>query len=243
MHRSYNLSPTHYAASWSVPSDDDFNTLESVNELAIYYATLPDGPSKEDAFLKLVKSFHGYIIKYTNMVIRGQLPSVNSSAGRDAARTLKTLLPKGVPATPATLSKACRTLHLAFKTLTTDEVYDVLVLCFLRACRRYDPHYTDKVKQVCEVFNAQKIRKQLNPAEVSALVGFDASRHVRLLVGKGYLEAVFGPKRKVTGYATSAIWPPEPSFFESGPVGFTYFAALWFRYFVSEHILKGHVPA
>jgi hypothetical protein len=66
-----------------------------VNDLAIRYAKLPDGPDKEAAFLKLVECFHGYLIKYTNMVIRGQLPNPTSRVGKDAAEMLKKLLPRG----------------------------------------------------------------------------------------------------------------------------------------------------
>jgi hypothetical protein len=142
------------------------------------------------------------------------------------------------PADQAALSKVCRTLHLAFKALTTDEVYDVMAMCFLRACHRYDPCYVEKVKQVCEVLHGKTRRQQFTPGDITALVGFDVTRHLRLLVGKGYLAPVFGPKRKVSGYRQSKTWPPEPSFFESGPVGFVYFAPMWFRYYVSDHISK-----
>jgi hypothetical protein len=123
--------------------------------------------------------FHGYLMKYTNMVIRGQLPQVGTRAGNDAAKTLKNLLKKGAPADQAALSKVCRTLHLAFKSLTTDEVYDVMVLCFLRACHRYDPCYQDKVKQVSEVLNGKTWRERFTPGELRALVGFDVTRHRR----------------------------------------------------------------
>ena len=102
----------------------------------------------------------------------------------------------------------------------------------------YDPCYQEKVKQVCEVLNGKTRRQQFTPGDITELVGFDVTRHLRLLVGKGYLAPVFGPKRKVSGYKLSKAWPPESSFFESGPVGFVYFAAMWFRYYVSEYISK-----
>jgi hypothetical protein len=38
-----------------VPDDDNFNVRTEVNDLAIRYAKLPDGPDKETAFLKLVE--------------------------------------------------------------------------------------------------------------------------------------------------------------------------------------------
>jgi hypothetical protein len=157
-------------------------------------------------------------------------------AGDDAAKTLKNLLPRGAAADQAALSKVCRTLHLAFKSLTTDEVYDVMALCFLRACHRYDPCYQDKVKQVCEVLNGKT--QQFTPDDITALVGFDVTRHLRLLVGKGYLVAVLNKQRKVSGYRLSKTWPPQPSFFESGPIGFVYFGPRWFRFYVIEYMEK-----
>ena len=175
-------------------------------------------------------------MKYTNMVIRGQLPLLGTRAGLDAAKTLKNLLKKGAPQDRAALSKVCRTLHLAFKSLTTDEVYDVMALCFLRACHRYDPCYQDKVKQVCEVLNGNTWRERFTPGELTALVGFDVTRHLRLLVGKGYLVSIQDKQRKVSGYRLSKTWPPQPSFFQSGPIGFVYFAPMWFRHYVSEYI-------
>jgi hypothetical protein len=59
-----------------------------------------------------------------------------------------------------------------------------------------------------------------------------------LLVSKGYLGSVIGPRRTVVSYKISKSWPPEPSFFQSGPVGFVFFSGLWFRYYVSEYISK-----
>jgi len=45
---------------------------------------------------------------------------------------LKKLLPRGSNPDQAVLSKTCHTLHLAFKTMTTDDIYDAMVMCFLR---------------------------------------------------------------------------------------------------------------
>jgi hypothetical protein len=32
-----------------------------------------------------------------------------------------------------------KTLHLAFKNQTTEDIYDTLVFCFVKAARQYDP--------------------------------------------------------------------------------------------------------
>ena len=236
MSRSYNLSSVHYASKWAVPADDEFHDRDAVNLLAIRYANLPDGPEKEGLFLTLVQCFHGILIKYTNMVIRGQLPSLRSRPGKDAANMLRNLLKPGETDDMATIPEACRSLHLAFKQLSTDEVYDVMVMCFLRACHHYDPKYTDKVRQVCEVVDAKFGNKQFTAEVISAELDFDAVRCVRLLVSKGYLVAVYGPRRKVLGYKRGPEWPPKPAFFKSGPIGFVYHAQRQFRFYLIEFI-------
>lgn len=238
MFRSYTLSEGHYAACWEIPGDDNFNIRTDVNDLAIRYATLEDGPEKEAASLQLLQCFHGYLMKYTNMVIRGQVPSPKSRMGKDAAEMLKKLLPRKSEVSFDLLSKTCKSLHLAFKTMTTDDIYDVMVLCFLRACRKYDPTYTDKVRQVCEVLNGKRFPKQFTADIVTEAVDFDAIGSIRMLVRKGFLVSVKGAQRKTIGYRRGQAWPPDPSFFESGPIGFVYFATMWFRYYLAEYIVE-----
>jgi hypothetical protein len=41
-------------------------------------------------------------------------------------------------------------LHRAFKGLSTDEIYDVLMEQLLMAVKKYDPAYTEKVKITAE---------------------------------------------------------------------------------------------
>ena len=239
MHRSFTVSEAHYAYQWRIPSDSNLHDHKKVNQLAIEYATAEDGPHKESLFLQLVECFHGYLIKYVNMVINGHLPSQRTSAGKDAAQFLKTLLPKGRPVTQTTLLNACRTLHLAFKQLSTDDVYDVMVLCFLRTISRYDPHYADKVRLVCEEIDGYfETHAHCTVEAISGAVGFDALSCLRLLVRKQYLVSVQGSKKKVVGYKRGTEWPPPPSFFEAGPVGFTYFAQMWFRYYLNDYITQ-----
>ena len=54
----------------------------------------------------------------------------------------------------------------------------------------------------------------------------------------GFLQSVSGPRRKVQGYQRGPVWPPVPEFFEAGPVGFAYFAPIWFRYYLRDYILS-----
>ena len=236
-HRSYTVSRDHYASRWKVTGE--LNDRKAINLLAITYATMPDGPAREAVYLELIRAFDPYLKKYGNMVISGHLPGQQSAAGRDAVQFLKTLLPKGRPATATNLLAACRTLHLAFKQQTTDDVYDVMALCFLRTVARYDPFYTDKVRQVCEVIHGRFARrKQFTAEAISRAVGFDALGCLRLLVRRRFLASVHGPKKKVVGYTRGAGWPPPDGFFEAGPVGFVYFAQLWFRYYLNDHITQ-----
>jgi len=53
--------------------------------------------------------------------------------------------------------------------MTTDDIYDAMVMCFLRACRRYDPLYTDKVRQVCEVLDGETFCQQFTADAVHQL--------------------------------------------------------------------------
>jgi hypothetical protein len=72
----------------------------------------------------------------------------------DIKAFIRYFLPKGAPATAGNISKAVRHLHLAFKGKTTAEIYDILMEQLLRAIKKYDPAYTDKVRLVAEVINA-----------------------------------------------------------------------------------------
>jgi len=121
----------------------------------------------------------------------------------------------------ATMNATCKTLHLAFQGMTTEDVYDTLVFCFVRAARRYDPHYADKTKKVCEVIC--DLEKHFTVEDVEERVGFPCTGILRALVRKDFLSSLTG-KKKVVGYKLGSRWPAPPSFFESGPIGFVYVA-------------------
>jgi hypothetical protein len=122
-------------------------------------------------------------------------------------------------------------LHLAFKDcITSDEVYDVLVTVFLDVAGHYDPHYTKKTEEVCNYIQEQPAGAVIRLDQFSSAVSFDPIGCVRVLVRHAYLQSVSGKDKKVQGYQRGPSWPPPTSFFESGPVGFTYFVTKWFRY-------------
>ena len=173
--------------------------------------------------LELLEAFHGYLHKYLTMIIKGTLPDLNSRSGRDAKEFLRMLAPRGVKYTPGLSHATCKMLHLAFKQQTTEEIYDTLAFCFMRAARRYDPFYTDKVKRVCKEIDA---KKEFTAAELADRVGLDPAGILRALVRKGFLSSVVGKKRKVISYQ-QANWPPPAEYLASSPIGFVYVLQVW----------------
>jgi hypothetical protein len=235
MFRSTFLAPSHYAGKWIIPDEDQHYDLAAVNALGYAYATAPDSPAKEAKLLEVMECFHGYLMKYLCMIVRGTIPPANSRAGRDAMELLRTLAPRGVKFTKPVVDATCKTLHLAFKSQTTEDIYDTLVFCFVKAARQYDPHYADKTRKVCEELYG--LPKQFTVEQLEARVGFDCTGILRSLVRKGYLASVIG-KKKVVGYKFGPKWPAPASFFESGPIGFVYVIQMWFRYYIKNHIAE-----
>jgi hypothetical protein len=190
-------------------------------------------PAKEEMVLEILEKFHGYLMKYVTMIIRGTTPPLNTPAGKDSKLMLRTLIPRNTPVTKDTLNAACKMLHLAFKGMTTEDIYDTLAYCFMRAARRYDPYFTDKMKSICEAIHA--LPTSFKQAQLETRVGFDCTGYLRNLVRKGYLTSVTG-KKKVMAYRKGAAWPPPAKFFQSGPIGFVYVLQMWFRYYFHEFI-------
>jgi len=234
--RSAILSSAHYASTWK--TDAPLRSVEDVNELGRQYAVLPDSdPAKEEKLLEILQCFHPYVMKYLSMICRGHVPLWGNRVNRDVAPFLRYFMPKGAEMNKATLTAVARHLHLAFKGLETDEIYDALIACVLKAVRRYDPNYTDKVRQAVETINAHfSRRKQFTSDAVSGHMGFNGDRYLRLLMRRGFLVPVAGETGRAVAFARSGTWPPPPEFFSSGAVGFTYYLQLWFRYFLQEHI-------
>jgi hypothetical protein len=195
MFRSTFLSPSHYAGKWVIPDEDQHHDLKVVNQLGYAYATSPDSPEKEEKLLRLLECFHGYLMKYVVMVVRGTLPPANSRAGKDAKELLRTLAPRKSTKDKSAPSKevidaTCKMLHLAFKQTTTEDIYDTLAFCFMKAARKYDPYYAKKTKQVCEVISG--LSKQFTEEQLAARVGFDCNGILRSLVRKGFLTSITG---------------------------------------------------
>lgn len=243
MYRTSELSYNHYAYRWTIPDSKKFHDTKRVNELGIKYANSTDEQEKQTLQLEILQCFHGYLTKYLNMIIHGTLSSLNGAAGREATVFLKTLMPRGSNSSDRlALLSACRTLHLAFKQMTGDDIYDTLVFCMIRALNKYDPSYTDKIQLICEAISAlplpkRKSRyKEFDAPFITESVGFDSSVYLRMLVNKEYLASVAGPKKKIIGYRRGKAWPPKQTFFESGPIGLVYFLPRYFRYYLHDYI-------
>jgi len=71
MFRSAFLAPSHYAGKWEIPAEDQRNDLKTVNLLGYAYATSPDTPEKQEKLLQVLECFHGYLVKYLCMIVRG----------------------------------------------------------------------------------------------------------------------------------------------------------------------------
>jgi hypothetical protein len=237
MFKSYTLANWHYAHSWDLPKDAEQNDRKEVNNLAIQYTSLAIGPEKEALFLQLIRNFHSYLMKYTLMVVKGQVPSLKTPAGKDAAKMLRTLMPSGSAENHGALTQVCKTLHLAFKQQSTDDVYDIMVMCFLKATNKYDPFYHTKIKNVSEYLNKTlKAKVIIDVSTVTSTLGFNTSGCLKWLSRKGFIEVVCDTKKKITGYRRGIIWPIPQETFSTEPIGFTYFVQTWFRYYLNDYI-------
>lgn len=237
-----HLSPLHYAFQWK--SEKYLQTPEEITELGIKYVSLPDGPERERLVLQLLQAFHGYLMKYLDMIVRGHLPCYGGRVNRDTKIFLQRFLPKGSDVNRTTLLYACRSLHLAFKQMESDEIYDILVMCLLKAIDKWDPYYTDKVRKVIDAINEHFPKRQqftaylLNTAGDNTL-DFDSSSILHMLARRGFLEKIPPPKsNKPCSFRKSERWPPPSKWFEQGPVGLPYFVSSWFRYHLQQYITQ-----
>lgn len=119
------------------------------------------------------------------------VPYYVGTINEDARIFLQRFLPKGTEANRTTLLNACRSLHLAFKGAEAGEVYDILVMCLLRAINKWDPHYTDGVRKVVDVIEQQfPPRKQFTAHQLNSSLGFDGTRIIRMLARRGLRAAL-----------------------------------------------------
>ena len=136
------------------------------------------------------------------------------------------------------MTNICRTFHLAFKGMDADEIYDVMMSLLLRAALKYDPLYSEKVARVIEVIkNSELIGRTFTINDLNNHLDFDGARFVRVLCRNGFLEPLpeDGKPRRYRRKADA--WRKRlTKFLHAGPVGFTYYLQMWFRYYLEMHI-------
>ena len=131
---------------------------------------------------------------------------------KDAKQFIRYFLPPGSTPNQTTIGKAIRHLHLAFKSMETEEIYDVLMEQFLRAAAKYDPHYSDKVKEVVEVIeNALSGSPFFGAVDVDRHLEFRCHRYLRLLCRRGSPVAPTGREEKRAVYRPIQTWLAESS--------------------------------
>lgn len=132
-----------YAASWK--TEGVVRSIEEINDLGRRYAELSEGPEKEAILLEICQCFHPYLMKYLVMICRGRLPLMGIGKNpfrinQDVRPFLLYFLPKGQNPTSTNLAKVARHLHLAFKGMDAEEIYDVLMAQLVAAAHGYDPN-------------------------------------------------------------------------------------------------------
>ena len=112
-------------------------------------------------------------MNYLQMICRGRAPIFKGRLSADAAAFLSYFQPMGTRMTAPLARKTARMLHLAFKGMDSDEIYDVLMEQFLEAVARYDPDYTEKVRLVAECID-EKLSgsKQIHVVELERKLDF-----------------------------------------------------------------------
>jgi hypothetical protein len=233
------VAGAHYAAAWP---QDIVHTSAEVTELGCQMAQLPEGLSKEDKLLEILMCFQGYLLKYMSMILNGHLPLQRSGKGardvnRDTQLFLLCFVPKEKALNKASLMAACRTVHLAFKGMNPDEVFDQLILCMVKSVRKYDPYFHEKVKAVVGVIESEEFHeKKLFTAAVSRALGYDGAGYVRYLAKRLFLVACPPGVSGEPQFRRSPGWPPPAAFFQAGSVGLSYFGSKWFRYYLLDYI-------
>lgn len=229
------LPSWHYAAQWQ--TDQRFTSSE-MTELGRAFHRESDKSEKERLLLELLRRFHAYLMKYVMMISRGRLPENTSRPDSDTHQFLRIYLKPGEAPTVANLGKVVRRLHLAFKGMPPEEIYDTLAGLMTEAITRWDPDYSEKIRKVIECIpSLEKENGGLIRAnDVTEAVGFDAVRYCQRLAGYRYLEPA--GRRMPRTWKLGPAWPPKREFLESGTIGLTYVVSRWFRWLLQRFITR-----
>ena len=232
----YALSANHYAALWGKTD----NSLEDVTNLGIRYAELPDCREKEDVLLEIIQCFHSYVLKYVDMILRGHLPTYRGHVNQDSVNFLCRFMRSGEAGSNlGMLQGICRTMHVAFKNESYDEVYNILAGLLVKVIHSYDPKYTDKIKLVAEAIDRLQISDEVILGPELDL-DFDPGKYLRWMTRKGILVAVRDPEdklRRIVGFQLAA-WPPAPALLNAKPIGLAYHIHRWFGSHLQTYITR-----
>ena len=196
---------------------------------------MPDSGLREERLLELIKYFHPYLMKYLDMIVRGHVSGWRTGRNKDTEAFLRCLIKRGTELTGEIARSTAKYLHLAFKQQDADDIYDVLIICLIRAIKNYDPNYTAKLRRIIDYINGLEKQKSFTPRQVDVALGFNTIKYLRLLSRHGFLAAQ-RERKKVIGYLKSDTWPPNTKVFGKGIIGFVYYVQKWFRYFLKENI-------
>jgi hypothetical protein len=231
-----SLPPYHYASKWPA---DAVRTTDEVTKLGLAYNSMPESHEKEYKLLEILQCFHAYLVKYMTMILGGHVPFNGGQVNRDTELMLRCFIPRGKVVNRVTMGEACRTLHLAFKGMDPGEVYDVLMMCMVRAINGWDPKYHEKIQAVVK-FLEEKFDvchdKFTSRNAIDQTLGLDCTRYIRVLVKRGYLVEA-GKDGPLPGVQPKD-WPPPAEFLQpSKPIGLVYYATKWCRYYLTDWII------
>lgn len=231
---SYLVLPSnHYASDWS--QNCEIRDTETVTKLGVEYATCRNPKRKEDLLFEIVRFFHSYLFKYAGMIISGSLPKTGGHVNEDTKKMLRMFLPAGTRVTGFTLAKTARTLNLAFKGQSTEEVYNILVGCLVRAVDKYDPRYVEKVKLAVEAI--EKMRNRcFTSKQVSEDAEFNCARICLMLVRRGHLKRVARPGNRKPAFFKRDDWPVPDRLLNGKPIDLQYFIPTYFRRYLQQYI-------
>jgi hypothetical protein len=130
-----NLSPWHYGAQ---TKERQVNVVQEVNKVGSHYALNPNGPDAT----KLIEYFHGYIMKYVELLTRGIIAKQGHRIPSDTRKFLGLFRPKESanirPLAAKEMQTIAERIPNAFISMTADDIYNELVVLFLELASKFD---------------------------------------------------------------------------------------------------------
>ena len=132
------FSPWHYASQPEL-RERILNKAADVNKIGIQYAI---NPTQEDAAI-LVRYFHGYLVKYVDLLAHGSISTDGKRVPPDTKNFLCLFrssndgkrIRLGIPE----MQLIANRIPNAFISMTPDDIYNEMVILFLELAHKYDP--------------------------------------------------------------------------------------------------------